>query len=285
MIALQVLVSGLGLSGYYALVALGFALIFATVRVFHVAHGTVFLAGGYLFYLLHHTLGVNLVLAALVGIGLAAVFGLLIDQLVYLPVLRRGGGLFSVFIASLGVSLVFESCYILFSKNVLEVARVEPLTILTYGAIAIRVLDLVIAVIVAVIFGLVYLWLYRSTAGLEIRALTDNPALADVVGVDVGWTRNLVFLVASALAGLAGVITTYDTGIVPDTGLRVLFIAVVAVIAGGVQNLMLGTLVGSLALGLLTAFAGLLFPPWVSVAVFLALILLIVARPKGLFAR
>jgi branched-subunit amino acid ABC-type transport system permease component len=152
------------------------------------------------------------------------------------------------------------------------------------GSVAIRVLDLFIAAMVALIFALVYLWLHRSTAGLEIRALTDNPALADVVGVDVGWTRNLVFLVASALAGLAGVITTYDTGIVPDTGLRVLFIAVVAVIAGGVQNLMLGTLIGSLALGLLTAFAGLLFPPWVAVAVFLALILLIVSRPKGLFA-
>jgi branched-subunit amino acid ABC-type transport system permease component len=193
--------------------------------------------------------------------------------------------MFSVFIASLGVSLVFEACYNLLSRNVLQVARVEPLAILTFGSIAVRVLDLFIAALVALIFGLAYLWLYRSTAGLEIRALTDNPALADVVGVDVGLMRNVVFLVASALAGLAGVITTYDTGIVPDTGLRVLFIAVVAVIAGGVQNLMLGALVGSLALGLLTAFAGLLFPPWVSVAVFLSLILLIVVRPKGLFVR
>lgn len=284
MIALQVLVSGLGLSGYYALVALGFSLIFATVKVFHVAHGTVFLAGGYLFFFLHRGLGVNLLVAALAGVAVAAALGLLIDKLVYLPVLRRGGGLFSVFIASLGVSLVFEAGYNLLSRNVLQVARTEPLTILTFGAVAIRVLDLFMAGLVAVVFGLAYLWLFRSTAGLEIRALTDNPALAGVVGVNVKRVRNTVFLVASALAGLAGVITAYDTGIVPDTGLRVLFIAVVAVILGGVQNLMLGTLVGSLCLGLLTAFAGLLFPPWVSVAVFLALILLIVVRPKGLFA-
>jgi branched-chain amino acid transport system permease protein len=283
-IALQVLVSGLGLSGYYALVALGFSLIFATVKVFHVAHGTVFLAGGYLFFYLHRGLGVSLLVAALAGIAAAAALGLLIDKLVYLPVLRRGGGLFSVFIASLGVSLVFEAGYNLLSRNVLQVARTEPLTILTFGAVAIRVLDLFMAGLVAVVFGLAYLWLFRSTAGLEIRALTDNPALAGVVGVNVKRVRNTVFLVASALAGLAGVITTYDTGIVPDTGLRVLFIAVVAVLLGGVQNLMLGTLVGSFCLGLLTAFAGLLFPPWVAVAVFMALILLIVVRPKGLFA-
>ena len=82
---------------------------------------------------------------------------------------------------------------------------------------------------------------------------------------------------------MAGVLTAYDTGIAPDTGSRTLFIAVVAVILGGIQNLLLGTIVGSLSLGILTAYAGFFFPEWVTFSVFSTMIFLILVRPRGLF--
>src|SRR5581483_7873525 len=96
---LQVFSTGLGLAGYYALVAVGFALIFATLRIFHVAHGTVFIIGGYTFFGLHRLLGIDVFVSAAVGVALAGLAGIAIDKVVYTPVLRHGGGMFSVFIA------------------------------------------------------------------------------------------------------------------------------------------------------------------------------------------
>jgi branched-subunit amino acid ABC-type transport system permease component len=91
-------------------------------------------------------------------------------------------------------------------------------------------------------------------------------------------------LIASALAGLAGILTVYDSGVVPTTGLNLLFVTFVAVIFGGTRRLFMGALGGSLVMGLVTAFAGFFFPQWVMVIVFVLLIGLLIARPQGFFA-
>ncbi len=122
-----------------------------------------------------------------------------------------------------------------------------------------------------------------TRTGLEIRALADNQTMAGVVGIDTGRTRTSIFLVASALAGLAGILTVYDSGVVPTTGLNLLFVTIVAVIFGGTRYLFLGALGGSIVMGLVTAFAGFFFPQWVTIIVFLLLIALLIARPQGFF--
>src|SRR5919198_2774935 len=97
----QVLIGGLSLSGYYALLAVGFALIFATLRIFHIAHAAVFVTAGYVLYFLHRVNQLDLFASAMAAIACAGILGLLVDLAVYQPILKRGGGLFSVFIASL----------------------------------------------------------------------------------------------------------------------------------------------------------------------------------------
>jgi branched-chain amino acid transport system permease protein len=283
MILVQVFMSGLSLSGYYALLAVGFALIFATLRIFHIAHAAVFAMAGYLVFLVHRVWGQPLLLAVILAVGLAAITGLLVDRVVYQPVLKKGGGLFSVFIASLGVTLVFESLFLVASRGNLSVARQGNLEVVNLGILSFRIFDVVVIGLVLALYGLLYFWLMRTRTGLEVRALTDNSGLARVVGVDIGRTRVMVFLVASALAGLAGAFTAYDTGMVPDTGSKLLFITMVAVIFGGTRNVLLGSLTGSLILGLITAFAGFYFQEWVTVTVFALLIALLVLRPRGLF--
>src|SRR6266478_4899336 len=182
---LQVFSTGLGLAGYYALVAVGFALIFATLRIFHVAHGTVFIIGGYTFFGLHRLLGVHVFVSAIAGIVCAGLAGLAIDKIVYGPVLRRGGGMFGVFIASLGAALIVEAGFLAWTKGVVSVARTGMLDIFMVGDVAFRVLDFGIFALVAAAFGALYLWLHRTNTGLEVRGLTDNADLAAVVGVDV----------------------------------------------------------------------------------------------------
>jgi branched-chain amino acid transport system permease protein len=79
------------------------------------------------------------------------------------------------------------------------------------------------------------------------------------------------------------VFTAYDRGVLPDTGISLLFVTFVAVLLGGTRNVLLGSLVGSLVLGLVTAYAGFFAPQWVTISVFAILILLLIARPRGLF--
>jgi branched-chain amino acid transport system permease protein len=279
---LQVLSTGLGLAGYYALIAVGFALIFATLRIFHVVHGTVFMIAGYTFFALHRLLAVNILASALLGVACAALAGLAVDKIVYGPVLRRGGGMFAVFIASLGTALIVEAGLLAWSKGIVSVARTEMLDIFVVGGVAFRVFDFIIFAFVAASFGALYLWLHRTSTGLEVRGLTDNADLAAIVGVDVRRTRDAIFLVASALAGLAGVLVAYDTGLEPSIGFKMLFIGVVAVILGGVRSILLGTIVGAVCLGLLTAFAGFFFPEWIPFTIFLIMIVLIIIRPQGI---
>jgi branched-chain amino acid transport system permease protein len=281
-ILLQVFSTGIGLAGYYALIAVGFALIFGTLRIFHVAHGTVFMIAGYTFFSLHRLLGVNIFASAVFSVGCAVLAGLAVDKIVYGPVLRRGGGMFAVFIASLGAALIVEAGFLAWSKGVVSVARTDMLDTFILGGVAFRVFDFVIFGFVATAFSALYLWLHRTSTGLEVRGLTDNADLAAVVGVDVRRTRNAIFLVASALAGLAGVLVAYDTGLEPSIGFKMLFIGVVTVILGGVRNVLLGTAVGATCLGLLTAFAGFLFPEWNTFTIFLIMIGLIIIRPLGI---
>lgn len=280
---IQVLISGLSLSGYYAVLAIGFAMIFSTLRIFHMAHAAVFGAAGYLFFFLHRVQHVDIWTSGAAAIVVAAVFGVLIDRVIYLPVLRRGGGSFSVFIASLGVALLFESLALLFTHGAVSVAHEGAFVPVSLGAVSFRWLDVEVVATIAVVYAALYFAVMRTDAGLEIRALSDNASLAGVVGIDTNRTRTAIFVAASALAGLGGIFTTYDSGIVPTTGINLLFVTMVAVIFGGTRLLFIGTLGGSLVMGIVTALAGFLFPAWVTIIVFALLIVLLVARPQGLF--
>ena len=284
MIWFQVLASGLSLSGYYALLSLGFALIFSTFKIFHIAHAAVFGAAGYIFFGLTRGMGWDVWSAGAVAIVSAALIGWFVDLLLYRPILRRGGGMFSVFIASLGFTLIFEAIVLGLTGGSLSVAREGAMTLFVQGSVAVRLYDLAIVAVVAVLYGLAYLWVMRTRTGMSIRALSDNEGLASVIGVNTGRTRHAVFLVASALAGVAGVFTAFDSGMTPTAGTNVLFIIFVAVLVGGSMNIFLGALTGSLLMGLVTAAAGFINPQWVSVCVFGILILLLIVKPRGLLA-
>jgi branched-chain amino acid transport system permease protein len=280
---LQVLISGLSLSGYYAILAIGFGMIFATLRIYHIAHAAVFGLAGYSFFFLHRVHGLDVWVAGAISITAAGLFGYLIDAGIYRPLLNRGGGTFGVFIASLGVTLMFESLALLLTKGTLSVARVGALDPVSVGPITFRWLDVEVIVPVAILYAGLYVAIMRTRAGLEIRALADNPTLAGVVGVDTGKTRNVIFVGASMLAGLAGIFTSYDAGIVPTSGMDLLFITMVAVLFGGTRYLFMGALGGSLVMGIVTALAGFFFPQWVTIIVFMLLIVMLVFRPNGLF--
>jgi branched-chain amino acid transport system permease protein len=281
---LQVLISGLSLSAYYALLALGFAMIYSTLRIFNIAHAAVFGTAAYAFYARDRVYGLNIWLSMAAAVVLAALLGLLVDFAIYRQLTARGGGTFSIFVASLGVATLFEAIALLVTRGTPVVAHVGSLLPITIGNVSFRLLDVIVVASVAVLYGVLFYAIMNTRTGLEIRALADNPAMAGVVGIDTNRARTSIFLIASALAGLAGILTVYDSGVVPTTGLNLLFVTIVAVIFGGTRYLFMGALGGSIVMGLVTAFAGFFFPQSVTIIVFLLLIVLLIARPQGFFS-
>src|SRR6185503_13017439 len=130
MLLLQLLVDGLQLGALYALMAVGFAIIFGSTRIFHYAHGTTYIIVGYLFYWMSETLHLPWWLAAMVAACAGVVFGVALDRFVYRPIQRDEGSFFTVFVASFGIGVIAENLVvILFGASFVSIST--PLTRVT----------------------------------------------------------------------------------------------------------------------------------------------------------
>jgi branched-chain amino acid transport system permease protein len=285
MLLLQLFIDGLASGALYALMAVGFAIIYNGTRILHLAHGAVFTFGGYALYVLAVTLHLPMA-AALVGAVLAASFlGAAIDVAVYRPLRRRNSNAAVILVASIGVLTFFQAIYaLIFGTDTLPLHQ-GPLPIFQVGDVIVTTLHIVAAAVTIVIFPLLQLFLAQTRYGRAIRALADNPRLAVVRGIDTERLYILIFALGSALAGIAVCLIAFDLGITPDMGFPVLFVALVAVIVGGVGYLP-GAAAGGFLLGLLQKLSlWQLSAQWQDVIVFGALVAFLVLRPQGIFGH
>ena len=281
----QLLVNGLVAGGIYALMALGFAVIYNATRIFHIAHGAVYVAGGYVFYLLVIALGVNPFLAMLVVIPASALVGVAIEGLVYRPARQRGAGLFALFIISLGLLIFLQNLLSFIFGSDTKPIWAGALPSFDLGGIRVTLYHLAVVAACLVIFPLVNWFIAGTRTGKAIQALSSNRALADVVGIDVPRLYLIVFGAGSALAGVAAALLSLDLGVRPSIGFTVITFAAIAVIVGGVGYLP-GAAVGGFLLGLLQSLSVLLLPlAWQDVVVYGTLFRFLLFRPQGLFGR
>jgi branched-chain amino acid transport system permease protein len=210
--ALQLLANGLVEGSAYALLALGFALIFGASRIFHVAHGSVYAVAGYLLYAFVSLARLPFVLALALTVALAAGLGMAIEAWIYRPLARRGASHMLILMASIGTLIFLDNLVeIVFGGDNKTVSvgaalqRAIPL-----GPVVFTYLQLVgLAGAAACLLGLN--WLRRRTdAGRALRAVTINPTMARIVGIDIGRVRVLAFGLGSALAAvLVGGVDTF----------------------------------------------------------------------------
>jgi branched-chain amino acid transport system permease protein len=265
--------------------AVGFAMIYNGTRILHLAHGAVFTFGGYALYVLAIDLHVPLILALSGAVAAAAGLGVMIDIVVYRPLRRRDGSTAAVLVASIGVLSFFQAVYALvFGTDTLNLHQ-GPLPTIEFGDIIVTALHIVAAAVTIVVFPLLQLFLSRTRYGRAIRALADNPRLAIVRGIETERLYVLIFAIGSALAGVAVVLVAFDFGVTPDMGFSVMFVALVAVIVGGVGYLP-GAAAGGFLLGLLQKLSlWQLSGRWQDVIVFGALVVFLVFRPEGIFGH
>jgi branched-chain amino acid transport system permease protein len=287
MLFLQLLANGIIAGSVYALLGLGFGIIYSATRTFHFAHGAVYSMAGYLAFQFHVLWHLPLPLSIALCLLSAILLGIGIEGLIYRPLRGAGASSMEILLSSLGLFILLTNFMIILWRSdprVLPVAESIRKGI-QIGGIWVTYLQLIIVAISVCLWGLLVVFSQRTKMGKAIRALESDPEMTEIVGIDPVHIRFLAYGVGSALAGVSSVLTTMDMGIDPNSGIMALLIAVIAVIVGGIGNYS-GTALAGLLLGIAENMGIWKIPSeWKSSIAFGILVIFILFRPTGLLKK
>jgi branched-chain amino acid transport system permease protein len=277
--------NAISLGSFYALVALGIALIFGIMRLVNIAHGEFILAGAYVLVVIGTTLPVLIVLCLLTS----ALLALVTERLVFRPM--RGASDATLLVGSFGVSYVLQNLAILvFGANARSASLGAGLTdAIAIGDVRIARINVITLVVAIALGGLLMLFLRRTRLGIQMRAAAEDFETARLMGVRANRVIAAAFVLSGLLAGAAAVLLVGQTGAVsPTTGLPPLLIGLVAVVIGGLGSLP-GAVLGAYILGAVSVALQAGLPvdarPFRDAFLFAVVILILIARPQGILAR
>lgn len=284
----QRIVNGLNFGLMLALAAVGLSLVYGTTGISNFAHSEMVTFGAVVTAALATgILPVPIWIAIPLAIVISAIFGLVLDIVLWRPLRRRRVGVVQLMIVSIGLSLALRYVYQFFiGGGTTQLPYASAPKIPLFGAVSLSVIDMVsIGISIAVIVGFA-LWLTYSRIGKATRAISDNPSLAAASGIDVDFVVRIVWIVGAALAGLAGVLYAYfRPGIKWDMGAQILLLIFAAVTLGGLGTAF-GALVGALIIGVIVEISSLWIPADLRFAgALIVLILIMLFRPQGILGR
>ncbi|HEY8416967.1 MAG TPA: branched-chain amino acid ABC transporter permease [Limnochordales bacterium] len=293
-IFIEQMINGLTVGSVYALVALGYTMVYGIMRLINFAHGEMFMLGAYVgFSLLMARLAAaslpalaTLAVIVVAAMAVVALAGVLVEYVAYRP-LRRAHRLTAV-VSALGASIVLQNAAMLLwgPRYQAYPAWAVPTGRLTLGSVSFTAMQALILGVSLVLMVALYLFVQRTVLGMALRATAIDHDAARLMGIDIDRVIRLVFIVGPALGGAAGVmIGLYYRQIHFTMGWAYGLKAFTAAIMGGIGNIP-GAMVGGLLLGILEMLgAGYLSSAWKDALVFLLLIALLVLRPHGLLGE
>ena len=279
----QLLLNGIIAGSIYALIAIGFTVIYRTVKFFHFAHGIVYTAGAYVAYTLIISLHLNFILSFFLSIILAAILGVAIDRFVYYPLRKQNASNLIFLLASFGVVILLQNLIqLVYGAQILTI-RTGPIKEGHHflGAV---ITDIQIMILVVSIFLMIILWLFiqKTKLGKAMRAVSDDPVAANVVGINPERIILTSFVIGSALAGAAGILISLETNIEPTMGFNALLKGIIASIIGGIGSIP-GAVLGGFFLGLAENLGiWKISAGWKDCIAFAILIIFLLIRPWGI---
>jgi branched-chain amino acid transport system permease protein len=282
----QRLVDGIRLGLIIAICSVGLSLIFGTTGLTNFAHGEMVTFGGLIAFWFNVLLGVPLLIAAPLVIALGGVFGLAMNAVIFAKLRKRGIGLISQLVVSVGLSIMLRNMYLYqFGGRTRPLDDFSLQVAKSFGPVSITMRDLTTAIISLIALVAVALYLQKSRTGKAIRAVSDNPNLASSTGIDTQKIIRIVWFAGGALAAMGGVFRGLDEQVGFEMGSGLIFLMFAGITLGGLGSAY-GALVGGFLVGILVELASLVVPAELKNAPALfILIIVLVVRPQGILGR
>lgn len=245
----QLLLNSIIAGSIYALIAIGFTIIYRTVRFFHLAHGAVYTTGAYLAYTFIILTGINSLFSFILSIILTGILGIAIDRLVYYPLRQKNASNLIFLLASFGVFIFIQNLIqLVYGAQILTI-RTGPVKEGHHflGAV---ITDIQITILLVSLILMILLWIFiqKTKLGKAMRAVSDDPIAANVVGINPEKIIMTSFVLGSALAGAAGILISFETNIEPTMGFNAILKGIIASIVGGIGSIP-GAVLGGFFLG------------------------------------
>jgi branched-chain amino acid transport system permease protein len=279
---LEILIYGAVTSAIYALLAVGFTLIFGVARILNLAHGSFYALGAYGTYVLTSIAGLPLWSAALIAIAFVALFGVVVEKVLIRPLRHSQLG---VLMISLAVALIVEqTLFLVFGSEYRNVPSFVD-TKINLGGVDVAGQRLLTLAVASVAIGALYMFIQFTRLGSAILAISQDPEAAKYMGIPSDKIFSLVMAISAALAALAGVMAGPFLSVQPSMHLLPIVKAFAIVVVGG-----LGSIPGSIAAAFLlgyaeTCVAYLISSSWTEIVSVLATLLMLVFRPAGIFGK
>ncbi|MGA2957831.1 MAG: branched-chain amino acid ABC transporter permease [Thermodesulfobacteriota bacterium] len=280
---LPLIVDGICTGARYAILGMGFALIFNTQRMFDISFGGVYTWCGFALWILVRYAGLNIIVAGVVALGLAFSLSYLIQKVYMAKMRARSDSAVSIMLGSMAVLMALEAIATILWGGGIRNARSGDVDVFKLGSI--QILDIKFySLIFAVSIFLLFRYLFKRTPlGLNARAIATNSLLSRIVGMETEKILTLTTCLGCTIIALDAVLVCADTGVYPAIGFQSVLIAFMAMILGGIGSFE-GAAVGGLMIGLVRTVAVYKFPTlWQEMILFAILFLIIAFRPIGLF--
>ena len=281
------IINGLSLGSVYAIIALGYTMVYGIAKMLNFAHGDVIMVGGYVCFCAMSYLGLPTLVSVVLAVVACTVLGIVVERLAYKPL--RGAPSLDVLITAIGVSYFLQNAALLIWKsdpktfpNVVDL----PSIVLFDGQITISAVTLVTIVACVLIMVALTLFTTKTRMGKAMRACSEDRGAATLMGINVNSTISLTFAIGSGLAAIAGVLmcSAYPT-LMPTTGAMPGIKAFVAAVLGGIGSIP-GAFLGGILLGIIEIFAKAYVGTQLADAiVFAVLIVVLLVKPSGLLGK
>jgi len=282
---IQQFINGISLGSIYALIALGYTMVYGIIKLINFAHGDVFMVGAFIGFYSITVFGLGFFPALIISMAACAIFGVLIERIAYKRL--RNATRIAALITAIGVSLLIEYGVIYIRGAQPEAyPNVLPNKTFDFFGAQISSQSLLILLISVTLMIILQFIVHRTKIGKAMRAVSHDIDAARLMGINVDRTISATFAIGSALAGAGGVIFgVYYTKIEPLMGVIPGLKAFVAAVLGGI-GIIPGAMVGGLVLGVVeTVVSALGYSLWRDAAAFIILILILIFRPSGIFGK
>ena len=287
MAILNNLINGLSLGSVYAIIALGYTMVYGIAKMLNFAHGDVIMIGGYMCFCAMQYLGLPPLVGILIAMIVCTVLGVLIESLAYRPL--RGAPSLAVLITAIGVSYFLQNAALLiWSSNPKSFTSVVAIRPIQLAAGRLTVTGEAIVTIIAAVIIMVALTIFtsRTKMGKAMRAVSEDRGAAQLMGININRTISMTFAIGAALAAIAGVLycSAYPT-LSPTTGSLPGIKAFTAAVFGGIGSIP-GAMLGGILLGIIEIFSNAYISTQLSDAiVFAVLIIVLLIKPTGLLGK